>query len=167
MLTSIGEKIDKHPFVFSLIAVVLLTLLAYGGTVHNGFVWDDETFIVDNPFIHDLSLWPRYFTDSKSVSNVPVLSNMYRPLQTVSFAFDAALWKSWAGGFHLTSLLLHIGASLAIIFAFGTLLGTRAAVAASVVFSIHPALSEGALSLAARGNQLYTIFALISIGCFV
>ena len=152
--------------------VVLITVLAvaaYGGTWRNGFVWDDETFIVTNPYVHDLSLWPQYFTKAGTGAGDAdsTFVRIYRPVQTLSFAVDAALWKGWGGGFHLTSLFLHIASCLAILFAFGPLVGRRAAVLGAVLFAVHPALSEGALSLAARGNQLYTFFALLSIGWFV
>jgi len=158
---------ERYFLPMSLLAIVVLSCIAYGACINNGFVWDDETFIVNNPYIHDLASWPDYFTKSESISNVAALSRMYRPLQTVSFALDAAVWNSWAGGYHLTSLLLHIAASFAIIFAFGNLVDRRAATLAAVIFSIHPALSEGVLSLASRGNQLYTLFALLAVGYFV
>jgi hypothetical protein len=149
-----------------LIPIILLVFIAYGASIQNGFVWDDETFIVNNPFVHDLSLWPKYFT-VPSVSAEPILSQMYRPLQTLSFALDMRLWDTWAGGFHLTSLLLHCAACGALVYAFRFLVGARPALMAAFIFSVHPALSEGVLSLAARGNQLYTLFGVLSLGLFL
>ena len=153
--------------VIIVLAVILLVCAAYGFSLNNGFVWDDETFIVNNAYVHDLSQWPRYFTRSDTVSSDPVLSRIYRPFQTLSFALDAALWGTRAGGFHLTSILLHLATCFAVFFAFAPLVGRRASVIAAALFSIHPALSESVLSLASRGNQLYTLFALLSLGFFV
>lgn len=147
-------------------AVVLMVFAGYGLSLKNGFVWDDETFIVNNPYVHDISKWPSYFTQPDTISDQPVLSRMYRPVQTLSFALDAALWGTWAGGFHLVSLLLHIATCFAIYFAFSRFVGRRSSVIAAMLFSVHPALSEGVLSLASRGNQLYTLFALLSLGFF-
>lgn len=153
----------------TLAAIAVLACIAYGAMLRNGFVWDDETFIVRNPAVHDLSRWPQYFTKAGTVAGDPdpTFVRLYRPVQTLSFAVDAALWGDRAGGFHLTSLLLHIAACYALIFAFAPLVGRRAALLAAVLFAVHPALSEGVLSLASRGNQLYTLFALLSIGWFV
>jgi len=148
-------------------AIIAAVALAYGLSIRNGFVWDDETFIVNNSYVHDISHWPLYFSRADTVSSDPVLSRMYRPIQTLSFAIDAALWGTWPGGYHLMSILLHLASCLAIIFAFTPLVGNRTAFVAAMVFSVHPALSEGVLSLAARGNQLYTLFALLSIGWFL
>jgi hypothetical protein len=153
--------------VIIMLAIIIMVCVSYGLSLNNGFVWDDETFIVNNPYVYDLSQWPQYFTLAETVSDVPILSHMYRPVQTLSFALDAALWGTWAGGFHLTSLLLHLATCFAIFFAFAPLVGRRSAVIAAALFSVHPALSEGVLSLASRGNQLYTLFALISLGFFV
>ena len=152
---------------FIILAIILVVCAAYGLSLNNGFVWDDETFIVHNAFVHDLSQWPHYFTRPDTVSDDPVLSHMYRPLQTLSFAIDAALWGSWAGGFHLTSLLLHLAACFGLFFAFCPLVGRRSSIIAAALFSVHPALSESVLSLASRGNQLYTLCALFSLGFFV
>jgi hypothetical protein len=147
--------------------IFLAVAAAYGLSIRNGFVWDDGTFIVNNAFVHDLSRWRQYFTNAESISSEPGMSMMYRPLQTLSFALDARIWGSWAGGFHITSLLLHIASCIAIIFAFRSLAGLKPSLAAACVFAVHPALSEGVLSLASRGNQLYTLFGLIALGFFL
>ncbi len=148
-------------------AIIILIAIAYGGSLHNGFVWDDETFIVNNKYVHDISRWQEYFTIPESISTVPKLSSMYRPIQTFSFALDAFLWGDNPAGYHFTSLLLHFACCAAIVFAFSGIVGLNAALAGAVIFAIHPALSEGVLSLAARGNQLYTLFSLLSFGFFV
>ena len=158
---------DKNTRIIFVFAILILAAVAYGGTFHNGFVWDDETFIVNNPFIHDLSLWPKYFTTADSISNDPGLAQMYRPVQTLSFAIDASIWGNRAGGFHMSSLFLHVACCIAIIFAFSGLIGFIPSAIAACIFAVHPAMSEGVLSLAARGNQLYTLFALVSLGLFL
>ena len=157
---------QKKPFII-ILAIMLLVCAAYGLSLNNGFVWDDETLIVNNTYVHTISKWPQYFTLAGTVSNDPVMSRVYRPLQTLSFALDAALWGNWAGGFHLTSLLLHLATCFALFYAFNPLVGHRSSIVAAILFSIHPALSESVLSLASRGNQLYTLLALLSLGFFV
>jgi tetratricopeptide (TPR) repeat protein len=150
-----------------LMALILLIAVAYGGSLGNGFVWDDETLIESNPVIRDLSRWTDYFSDPYSLSTDPVLSRMYRPLQTLSFALDAALWGDWAGGFHLTSLFLHVLCCIALVYAFQPVVGRTASIVAAGAFAVHPALSEAVLGLASRGNQLYALFGLMTVGWFV
>jgi protein O-mannosyl-transferase len=148
-------------------AIIILIAVAYGGSLHNGFVWDDETFIVNNKYVHDISRWKEYFTVPESISTAPLASSMYRPIQTLSYALDAFLWGENPAGYHFTSLLLHFACCVAIVFAFGSIVGLNAAFASAMIFAIHPALSEGVLDLSARGNQLYALFSLVSFGCFV
>ncbi len=147
--------------------LTVLISVAYWGSLRNGFVWDDETFIVNNNYVHDLSRWKEYFTNAESISDEAVLSSMYRPVQTLSYAVDAALWGKNPAGYHLTSLLLHFACCAAILFAFGPAVGFRAALASAAIFAVHPALSEGVFSLAGRGNQLYTLWSLLALGFFV
>ncbi len=151
----------------SSVAIIILIAVAYGGSLHNGFVWDDETFIVNNKHVHDIARWKEYFTVPESISTAPLASSMYRPIQTFSYALDAFFWGENPAGYHGTSLLLHFACCAAIVFAFGNIVGLNAALASAMVFAIHPALSEGVLDLAARGNQLYALFSLLSFGCFV
>lgn len=158
---------DTPPLWLRTAVIVLLVFGAYTSGINNGFVWDDQTFIIENDFVRDISRWPQYFSEPKSVSADPVLSRMYRPVQTLSFAVDYAIWKDRPAGFHLTSVLLHLAACLLVLFAFSPLTGIRPALIAACIFSVHPALSEGVLSLASRGNQLYTVFLLLSIGFFL
>ena len=49
-------------FATILFIVTALVFVAYGGSLRNGFVWDDETLIVTNPYVRDLSTWPEYFS---------------------------------------------------------------------------------------------------------
>ncbi|HXX58895.1 MAG TPA: tetratricopeptide repeat protein [Thermodesulfovibrionales bacterium] len=169
ILSFFGKK-DTGSRYFRLVPyliVILLIAAAYGGSLRNGFIWDDETFMVNNKYVHDISRWEEYFTTPESISSEPTLSRMYRPVQTLSFAIDALLWGKKAGGFHLTSLALHAACCAAIIFAFGLLIGRTLVIASAIIFAVHPALSEGVLSLSARGNQLYTLFSLLSLGAFM
>jgi protein O-mannosyl-transferase len=164
------ESIDtdpKHINFTTYLIIIVLVAIAYGGSLRNGFIWDDETFIQTNQYVHDISKWKEYFTTPESISSDPILSRMYRPVQTLSFAIDALLWKNNAFGYHLSSLILHCACCIALIFTFRVLMGLKPAIISAFIFAVHPALSEGVLSLAARGNQLYTLFSLLSIGLFL
>lgn len=149
---------------------LLLTLviaLAYAFTLKNGFVWDDETLIVNNPYVQNIHSLGDYFFEAKSLATDSTMASSYRPLQTLSFALEYQVWNGKAAGFHFTSLLLHLFTCLSIIFLFREFVGVKLAVISAFVFAVHPALSEGVINLAARGNQLYTLFALLSMGLFV
>ena len=155
-----------HPV--AVIALMLgLTFLAYGGSLRNGFVWDDETLILNNRWVRDLSLWPDYFTNSESISSNELIAKTYRPIQTLSLAVDQRLWKGWPGGFHLTSLLIQTGVCVAVFFLFKNVVGVFPSLVAAIFFAVHPALSEGVLCLANRGGHLSALFGLTAAGLFL
>jgi hypothetical protein len=84
----------------------------------------------------------------------------YRPLVTVSFAFDA----HWPGTsrvpYHATNLLIHACASLLFLallrrFAMGT-----AATAGALLFAVHPALAAAVAWIPGRNDSLLALFVL-------
>ncbi len=160
----LGRLFQTHPAAVTLVLAALLTAASYGGSLRNGFVWDDETLVVNNPYVHNLSRWPRYFLDPDSISSDQFIAKTYRPLQTLSLALDQALWRDWSGGFHLTSLLIHLAACLAVFFFFTDVVGPGASSVAAILFAVHPALSEGVLCLASRGGQLSALLGLLASG---
>lgn len=88
----------------SIIIITAFSIILYTGTLNNGFVYDDESTIVNNVLIRDLGNLPKlftkeYFTQSGEIS--------YRPVVTFSYFIDYWLYADDARGFHLTNFLLH------------------------------------------------------------
>ena len=75
----------------------------------DGRIWDDIFLTRDNPFIKSpllaLEAFRHYlFLDS--------LSGHYRPVQNLSYMLDYFFWNADPAGFHLSNILLHVGAGL-------------------------------------------------------
>lgn len=73
------------------------------------FIWDDDYLIRTNPFIKSplliLEVFRHYlFPDSFSAH--------YRPVQNISYMADYLLWNTNFYGFHLSSILFHIGSGI-------------------------------------------------------
>lgn len=85
--------------------VSLLSGLMYVNALHNPFVYDDYRLIVENASI----LAPG---DLRGI----VYRDITRPLVSLSYAADAAIWGSRPFGFHLTSVLLHMLNSALVLF---------------------------------------------------
>ncbi len=91
-----------------------LFLLLVGAGVHypalqGPLLWDDFYLVRDNPFIKSPLLIPEtfrhyLFPDSHA--------GHYRPIQTISYAFDYLIWNTDTYGYHLSNLLWHIGSGL-------------------------------------------------------
>lgn len=135
-------------------AIVLAVAAVYGPTLRHGFAWDDALYVVRNPFVQDpanlrLFLEPRFWLSDQR------LLNGSRPLFLASLLADRALWGSWAGGYHLTNVVLHAANALmtwGLGLALG--LGAPAALAAGLLFAVHPAATEAVCAVSFRTDLL-------------
>ena len=156
---------------WSSLTVVLLavaTWVAFGGSVENGFIYDDCVIVRDNPRLTSLDGIPEIFTTE--YWNRPDLpSRLYRPVTLLGFALDRALWGPEAGGSHVVNVALH--AAVAVLFWWlGVRLLLRAGLspraagwgagAAGVLFAVHPIHSEVVLGLVGRAELLVAFFGL-------
>ncbi|MFH0983927.1 MAG: tetratricopeptide repeat protein [Candidatus Omnitrophota bacterium] len=159
-----------------LIFLILITAFVYSGSLANGFVWDDYAVIVDNGFIKSWKNLPEvfskaYLTPLAQVGQPGVPGSgevTYRPLVTLTYFFDYAVWKLNPFGYHLTNLLLHT-ANACLLFVFlGLLLADkRLAFLAALVFAIHPINSEAVSVVSFREELLAVFFGLSSMIFFI
>ena len=141
----------------SALILFLLIAIAYGGSLWNGFVYDDALFMTKDPRVQSFSLLPRLFVQARwdfdQPDARPTVHHYYRPLEPLPYAvshlfFHAAPWPS-----HLLHLLIHFANVLLVLAALRRLLGEEsAALAGAAVFAVHPGYSEAALWVAAEGG---------------
>lgn len=166
------RQLKSHfPAVMLILAVIAC---AYGSSLFNGFVWDDYLNIVDNQFIKSFDNLPLLFSREylTSPSELPYLTQKnvgagelsYRPIVTLTYFLDFALWKLTPFGYHLTNFLLHFFNTLLV---YGLTLAIhrhnrRFALAASLIFAVHPAQAETVLTVSFREDLLAGFFILSS-----
>ena len=132
----------------------LLATLAYGASLSSGVAWDDAEQLSANPAIRSLEQPWRFFTDPQTATPFGgAFMSQYRPLRTLLFALEFALFRGNAWGFHLVSLLLHGLGAFALARLTRALFG-RGQWLAAAIWLVHPAHSETVLYLAAQGNLL-------------
>jgi protein O-mannosyl-transferase len=130
-----------------MLTVLLLFLLAAGcylNTLGNGFVYDDELQILQNPYVKSWHYLPQIFhTTVWSFIGDAGESNYYRPLMTLTFL---GLWKVFGEspvGFHLFNILLNALVVACVFYSGRVLLRSHAAaVIAAVLFAVHPVHTE-------------------------
>jgi protein O-mannosyl-transferase len=130
-----------------LLTISLLFLLAAGcylNTLGNGFVYDDELQILQNPYVKSWHYLPQIFhTTVWSFIGDAGESNYYRPLMTLTFL---GLWKVFGEspvGFHLFNILLNALVVASVFYSGRVLLRSHAAAfLAAVVFAVHPVHTE-------------------------
>jgi len=161
---------NKTAFSYSLIGLILLTLITYSPVLFNGFVGDDEVIFLKNDFYHSISniqvLFSKdYVTDlsqfygSKDGFYHGTGEWSYRPVRTASYFLDAYFYKFNPFGYHLTNLLLHTGAVVFLYLCLGLLLTSPImAFLAAAVFSLHPLQLEVVAGLSYRTDSLAALF---------
>ena len=102
----------QSPFGWSddkLIPVLILCgLLPYTNILVNGFVYDDNTQVLNNPYIQNFHHLREIFsTNVWSYVGAQGVSNYYRPLMTFGYLICYQLFGPLAYGFHLASILIH------------------------------------------------------------
>jgi tetratricopeptide (TPR) repeat protein len=146
-----------------LVAVVVLVYLnAFG----NAFVWDDVVLIENNPAIKSWGAVRATLTSDILPGGGQ--GDYYRPLQMLSYRLDHAIWRLDPLGYHLTSTLLHAAAALLFYrLALLLLAGSRpAALAAALLWSVHPAHTAAVTYLSGRADPLSAVFLLASLLAF-
>ena len=145
-----------------LILICGLTFLVYLPSLGNQFVWDDEQFIYNNAYVKDFAV-KEIFTQN-TIAGAGENSNYYRPLTTLSFAVDHQIWGFKPFGFHLTNILLHIGAGFFICILLITLGITNYwALGITALFLLHPLQTEAVTYANSRGDSLYTFWGILGV----
>jgi hypothetical protein len=151
-----------HPYFWlTLIASLLyLHILAFSEYTH----YDDYFLIVENfSHINRLSNIGHAFLED--VSHQGQGGNLYRPLLTISLILSAQISGTMPFGYHLIDIILHC-ASCCLLFAAFQLLGFKRSISflGSLVFCIHPALTQAVAWIAGRNDSLLAVFILL---CFI
>ena len=141
-------------------------LAVYGNTLENGFVWDDNDIIVDNPAVRDLGSIPSLFS-SVDATRTAHHAAYYRPLARLTYLLDYQLFGLSPAGYHLGNVLLHALAVLALFLLVRALFGdaTRA-LAAALLFAVHPLNAEAANFVSTRNTILATLFTLVALAAY-
>jgi tetratricopeptide (TPR) repeat protein len=137
------------------IGLVAMVCAVFGQASDFGFIGNDDD--------QNISLIPEV-TSGISVSNIAwafTHSQVYRwtPLATISRQLDCQYYGLWAGGHHLTNLLLHACATVLCFLTFRSLtcaVWKSALVAA--LFAIHPLHVESVAWISCRSELLYAVF---------
>ncbi len=88
--------------------MLLAICLAYANSFGNGFHFDDYHTINDNPAVRSLGNVPKFFTDTSTFSVLPA-NRTYRPMVSVSLAFDYAMGHGYVPvWFHASTFVLFL-----------------------------------------------------------
>lgn len=161
----------SHRWVIILILVV--TFLAFANTLRHGFAYDDTTQILQNEVIRSFSNIPTAFTkevwfwrvlqDKDPNKESGPTTPYYRPMFTVYLMVGWFIFDTYAPGWHLINLLMHL---LAVYFAFLVLhritKNTLVTAIATLLFALHPLRTESVAWISGVTDLFLALFILPS-----
>jgi len=148
-----------------LLLVILAAVAAYHNSFSGPFVFDDIPAIVDNPSIRHL--WPITRVFAPPLESAGAVG---RPLVNLSLAVNYALGGTNVAGYHVVNLFLHIAVALVL---FGVVLRTlrlpslrarfegkarQLALATTLLWTVHPLLTESVTCVIQRGELIVGFF---------
>ncbi len=155
-----------RPFWVDAALLVVTVLIAYFPAFWNGFVYDDEPYILANPLVQGPLKLKSIFTENYAPGRAE--QGLYRPIVTLSYWVDHRVWNFAApgsfNGFHLTNVLIHALNALLLFLLLRCWNVPRGACwFCALVFAIHPALSEAVTWIVGRAELLGTFFGLLAV----
>lgn len=119
----------------------LIAVAVYANSLGNGFVSDDQQQLLQNPVVSGHQIGAAFGTGVWAFRGVQ--GNYYRPLQFLVYILLHGLFGFQAFGFHLFFVLLH-AANTVLVYLLADRLTARprVAIAAALLFSVHPIHTE-------------------------
>jgi Flp pilus assembly protein TadD len=151
--------------VIALLLTALTAFAVYVATLSYDFVWDDEFLIIENRYLEDWSelgnnLTSDFFRKTRDVAFI----GYWRPVITLSYMLDRALFQDQAWGFHLRNVLLHVLSScLVLLVAWRLPVSKRVALGAGLLFAAHPVHVESVAWVSGRTDVYCGLFALLAV----
>lgn len=159
-------KDNREPRAWLFLGLVLTVVLTtYSEALSAPFLWDDHQLIEDDILGTERS-WVDHFTQPfwRGREWGAMSRGYFRPITTLSYAWDA----SWTGnnpvGFHLTNLILHLGVVGALI-ALARRLGAGwgPSLLGALAFGVMPRLTESVTWISGRTDLLAGLLGLITL----
>src|SRR5215831_20894090 len=136
----------------ALILCAALAAVCYANSLPNAFILDDVLIVAANEHIRHIDPLHVWF---QSYWGDLTHAGIYRPLTIFSFSLEYPIWHVWASGYRLTNIALHaLNGWLVFLLVDGLLASPVAALAAAVVYVVHPVQTEAVVSIVSRSELL-------------
>lgn len=152
------------------LALVAIVFAAHWPALQADFVWDDTALVLRDPLIRSWRQLPEQFQHFLFTDATP--SNFYRPIQRATYTVDYALgvFRPWV--YHLSSLLIHAAAAIALFYFALALMESFAirekhrlplAFLATAAWALHPLHSAVVDYVSGRADSLAAFFGFLAL----
>ncbi len=153
---------NKVRYYFPIFLIISVSFLVYLNSLRNGFVWDDMVLIVDN---EGIAKWSRFlesfvrdFFDTAD-DTIEFKYGYYRPIISLSYMTDHALWGLRPWGFHLSNIIFHTLSCVLVYLICNYLFNNYyTSLIASLLFACHPIHTESVTWISGRTDVIAGMF---------
>ncbi|MEO8704840.1 MAG: hypothetical protein ABI867_32610 [Kofleriaceae bacterium] len=161
-MSALIARVRRDPGGFAVLVALALTAAIYAPAIGRGLVSYGDAALVGDNWISAHPSWRSLGAIMLDLGDDTrhLLGGEYQPIRDLSILGDHAIWGTWYGGHHLTSIVLYL-AAIAVWFAAITRFGVdrRVAGVMTLLWALHPSHAEAVAWLAARGSLLGSVFA--------
>jgi len=156
--------------IWAALILIAFVFISYAPAMRNGFVWDDTALILRDPLIRSWRLISEGFNHFLFVD--ATASDFYRPIQRLIYTVDYAAFAFRPGPYHLTSVVWHSLAAVALLFfadefllSFGIERRRSGFIALGValVWAIHPVQSAAVVYVSGLADPLAATFGFVGL----
>ena len=145
--------------------VILAAVLASITGLRNGFALDDVEVVIKNPLLHTLaSPWALFHT---TYWRPEMGATLYRPLTMISFATQWVIGGGSPLPFHVTSIALYACLSAAVYRFAKLVVSAGAALAAALVFAVHPVHVEAVANIVGQAELWVALIVVLLVTWYV
>jgi Flp pilus assembly protein TadD len=144
-------------------ALAVMVFVTFGRTVGNGFVnYDDNLYVYDNTAVSRGLSW-----QGLRWALTHFVCGNWHPLTMLSHMLDCQVYGLWAGGHHLTSVLIHAVCAVLLFLTLREMTGEqwRSAFVAAL-FAIHPLRVESVAWISERKDVLSGVFFMLTLWAY-
>jgi protein O-mannosyl-transferase len=139
--------------------LVGICCVVYFPYLQNLFIWDDDKYLTENPYLTDLDGLKQLWFDLGAMPQ-------YYPMVFTSFWIEHQIWALDPLGYHIDNVIIHCLNAI-ILWRVLSLLDIKGSWLVAAIFSIHPVQAESVAWITERKNLLSGFFYLLSLYFFL
>lgn len=157
----LNQELPKTKFLSSFIIIAGI-ILVYASTIWFDFCWDDTSYIIQNPYIREIS-----WNNITAIFSRSFEGN-YAPVHILAYMAEYAVWGLNPKGYHFVNVLLHIFNSVFLFILIRKItVRNDVALLASLIFAVHPVQVENVAWVSEQKSFLAMAFFLPAFYLYV
>ena len=155
---------DSHAVRLACWGLALAVVLVFGQAVGHNFInCDDFSYVIQNNNVNSGFSW-----ENVCWAFTTIHSSNWHPLTWLSHTLDVQCYGLWAGGHHLTNILLHAVSAILLFLALRRMTDAFwCSLIVAAMFAIHPLRVESVAWVAERKDVLSGLFWMLTLYLYV